>query len=98
LESYAGFLPGDLEALGSEERHKVYKMLRMCVETFPDGSLKVSGLFVNRLDLGSKPKETPKAVVPKEGAPNILTGRAALPAGSHQLEVCGLEPNPYVVL
>jgi hypothetical protein len=34
-----------LDNLDPEERHVVYKVLGLTVETLPDGSLKVSGAF-----------------------------------------------------
>ena len=37
--------PAALDALSPEERHQVYKMLRLTVEISPDGSLDVSGVL-----------------------------------------------------
>jgi site-specific DNA recombinase len=45
LESYARMTPAALDALSPEERHQVYKMLRLTVEISPDGSLDVSGVL-----------------------------------------------------
>ena len=45
LESYAEMTPGALDALSPEERHRVYKMLRLTVEISPDGLLDVSGVL-----------------------------------------------------
>jgi site-specific DNA recombinase len=45
LESYARMVPEELDRLTAEERHQVYKMLRLKVVTNPDGSLEVSGAF-----------------------------------------------------
>jgi hypothetical protein len=45
LESYASMTPAALDALSPEERHQVYKMLRLTVEISPDGSLDVSGVL-----------------------------------------------------
>jgi len=45
LESYASMAPAALDALSPEERHQVYKMLRLTVEISPDGSLEVSGVL-----------------------------------------------------
>jgi uncharacterized protein (TIGR00369 family) len=36
-------MPEALEALKPEERHRVYNMLRLRVQAFPDGILEVSG-------------------------------------------------------
>jgi hypothetical protein len=37
--------PAALDALSLEERHQVYKMLRLTVEISPDGSLDVTGVL-----------------------------------------------------
>jgi len=37
--------PAALDALTPEERHQVYKMLRITVEVCADGSLEVSGVL-----------------------------------------------------
>ncbi len=43
LEHYAQTTPAALDALTSEERHQVHKMLRLRVAAYTDGSLEVSG-------------------------------------------------------
>jgi hypothetical protein len=43
LENYAEIMPETLDALEPEERHRVYKMLRLKMVAFPDGTLEVSG-------------------------------------------------------
>ena len=43
LEDYASRTPDALEALGPEERHRLYKMLRLSVKIHPDGSAEVTG-------------------------------------------------------
>ena len=43
LETYAEIMPETLDALELEERHCVYKMLRLKTVAFPDGVLEVSG-------------------------------------------------------
>jgi site-specific DNA recombinase len=45
LESYARMTPAELDTLSPEERHHVYKMLRITVEVSPDGSLEVTGVL-----------------------------------------------------
>src|SRR5829696_7249963 len=45
LECYASMTPAALDALSPEERHQVYKMLRLAVEISPDGSLDISGVL-----------------------------------------------------
>lgn len=43
LESYAGMAPTALDSLTPDERHRVYKMLKLRVEVFPDHTYWVSG-------------------------------------------------------
>jgi site-specific DNA recombinase len=43
LENYAEIMPEALDTLEPEERHSVYKMLRLKTVAFPDGTLEVSG-------------------------------------------------------
>jgi flagellar motility protein MotE (MotC chaperone) len=43
LNSYAKIAPEALDSLSSEERHRLYTMLRMKVTANPDRSLEVSG-------------------------------------------------------
>jgi hypothetical protein len=50
LEDYAGRTPDALEALGSEERHRLHKMLRLSVKIHPDGSAEVAGAFPESAD------------------------------------------------
>ena len=51
LDSYAGLVPEALEALTSEERHRVYKMLQLQVTLRPDSPPEVSGSFSDRVSL-----------------------------------------------
>jgi hypothetical protein len=44
MERYAGVVPEALENLAPEERHRVYKMLRLRVLAYPDARLEVSGV------------------------------------------------------
>jgi hypothetical protein len=50
LEDYAGRTPEALEALTSEERHQLYKMLRLSVTIRPDGGSEISGAFPESAD------------------------------------------------
>lgn len=43
LENYAGLMPEAIEALGPEERHRVYRMIGMEVHLAPDGSFVLGG-------------------------------------------------------
>jgi site-specific DNA recombinase len=45
LRRYAGMVPEALDALTSEERHRVYKMLRLKVLLNADGSTEITGVF-----------------------------------------------------
>ena len=61
LESYVSLVPEVLDALTPEERHRIYKMLRLRVILRPDAPLEVSGLFsdglsVSKLETASKPR------------------------------------------
>jgi len=47
LESYASLLPEAIDALGPEERHRVYKMLGMKAYFKTDGSFELSGDVVS---------------------------------------------------
>jgi site-specific DNA recombinase len=49
LENYAEMMPEALDVLQPEERHRVYKMLRLRAVAFPDGSLEVSGALGEEL-------------------------------------------------
>jgi hypothetical protein len=43
MRSYAGMVPENLRTLGPKERHEVYRMLRLRVAAYPDGTLLASG-------------------------------------------------------
>jgi hypothetical protein len=45
MESYAGAVWEALEDLSPEERHRVYKLLRLDVRFRPDWPLEISGIF-----------------------------------------------------
>jgi hypothetical protein len=45
LDRYVGMVPEALDILAPEERHRVYKMLRLAVTVQPEGILEVSGAF-----------------------------------------------------
>jgi hypothetical protein len=47
LESYAGLVPEAIDALGSEERHRVYRMIGMKMYLTADGSFELSGDVMN---------------------------------------------------
>ncbi len=43
MRSYAGILPENLRTLDPKERHEIYRMLRLRVVAYPDGTLLASG-------------------------------------------------------
>ena len=45
LERYVDMVPDALSKLAPEERHRIYKMLRLVVTVHPEGILEVSGVF-----------------------------------------------------
>jgi hypothetical protein len=45
MESYAGMVSETLEDLAPEERHRIYKLLRLGVRFRPDWPLEVTGIF-----------------------------------------------------
>jgi flagellar motility protein MotE (MotC chaperone) len=50
LEHYASMVPDALDGLTSEERHRVYKMMRLNVSMYADGLAEVTGAFDGLLD------------------------------------------------
>jgi site-specific DNA recombinase len=50
LEHYARMVPEALDNLTPEERHHVYKMLRLGVLMYRDGSVEITGAFAGLLD------------------------------------------------
>ncbi len=51
--------PAALDALSPEERHQIYKMLRITVEVSPEGSLNVTGVLGDSLFLSTKTSASP---------------------------------------
>jgi hypothetical protein len=47
LESYAGLVPEAVDALRSEERHRVYRMIGLEAHLTPDGSFVLSGDIID---------------------------------------------------
>jgi hypothetical protein len=51
MDYYVGMVPELLENLTPQERHRVYRMLRLEVLAYPDGSLEMTGLVGQELGL-----------------------------------------------
>lgn len=66
MVSYAGMVKEALEDLGPEERHRVYKLLRLGVRFRPDWPLEITGIFAEVSEEGetgsSKCKPSPLSV------------------------------------
>ncbi len=45
MEAYAGMIVEALENLAPEERHRIYKLLRLGVRFRPDWPLEITGVF-----------------------------------------------------
>jgi hypothetical protein len=52
IRDYAGLMPEALGALTPEDRHRVYKMLRLKVLVYPDGGGELSGVFGQGVSVG----------------------------------------------
>jgi len=50
MESYTGAVEETLEDLAPEERHRVYKLLRLSVRFRPDWPPEVSGIFAELVE------------------------------------------------
>jgi site-specific DNA recombinase len=64
MESYAGMVPEELDDLASEERHQIYKMLRLKVIVGPDMPPEVSGTFGGDLDFCGSESSSPSPWIP----------------------------------
>jgi len=73
MEYYAGAVPGSLDDLGPEERHQVYKMLRLEVLAYADKSLEVSGAIL--AGGGKDAGEGPDGVRPNGGGFGAASAR-----------------------
>jgi hypothetical protein len=50
LENYASMVPDTLDNLTSEERHRIYKMMRLNVTMYANGLAEITGAFDGLLD------------------------------------------------
>ena len=66
MESYAGMVGETLEDLAPEERHRIYKLLRLGVRFRPEWPLEITGVFAQvgeEAEMGSSDsKLTPLSV------------------------------------
>ena len=54
LERYAAIAPEALDSLIPEERHRLYKLLRITVIVQPDTTLEISGVFGEKLSVSNQ--------------------------------------------
>ena len=52
IRDYSGLMPEALGAMAPEERHRVYKMLRLKVFVYPDGAGELRGVFSQGVSVG----------------------------------------------
>jgi hypothetical protein len=52
LRDYAGLMPEALATMAPEDRHRVYKMLRLKILVYPDGSGELRGMFGQGMSVG----------------------------------------------
>jgi site-specific DNA recombinase len=71
LEEYASMVPEELDELTGEERHQVYRMLRLQVYVYPDGDLDVRGVLREAVCTS---KDTRSCI-------RGLTGPSSIPSG-----------------
>jgi len=76
MEHYASAVPGSLDDLGPEERHQLYKMLRLEVLAYPDKSLEVSGAILADGG-GEEARERPNGGGPDDRGANRASLRGA---------------------
>lgn len=80
LERYAVMVPEALDELTSEERHRVYKMMRLNLVMYADGLVEVTGAFGGLLDTSGMVSvpSTPTPTSPaKEGSSWIASPPSA---------------------
>jgi hypothetical protein len=50
---YAGLMPEALATMAPEDRHRVYKLLRLHVLAYPDGTGELRGMFGQGMSIGA---------------------------------------------
>ena len=78
LEHYASMVPEALDNLTPEERHRVYKMMRINALMYADGLVEITGAFGGLLEVGSshsvKTESTSSKTVTSQTSPRRGTG------------------------
>jgi site-specific DNA recombinase len=74
LREYAGMLPERLDELTGEERHQIYRMLRLQVFVYPNGDLEVRGVL-------SEPREAVCTLMDTRSSTPGVTGPYSNPSG-----------------
>ncbi len=90
LETYARMAPEALETLTPEERHTLYKMLRLRVLVHVDGTMEIGGTFVENLKV-SEP-EAIYSIITFRKAPHFILMSTSLQiagASDHNLSLSG---------
>ncbi len=72
IRDYAGLMPEALGALAPEDRHRVYKMLRLKVRLFADDSMEITGVF-------PEPMRSEPDVCTQNGSSTRSPGRSPIP-------------------
>jgi hypothetical protein len=90
LEHYASLAPEALDSLTSEERHRLYKMLRLKVWLAKSGDLEVemAGVPVDGLGAGSSTTELTSRRAPQDGRTPVVHFRPLLTTdGTRRIEL-----------
>jgi hypothetical protein len=78
LEHYASMVPEALDDLTPEERHRVYKMMRLSVIMYADGLVEVAGAFGGLLDVkplnSVETESTASSTVTSRTSPCLVPG------------------------
>jgi hypothetical protein len=74
LEEYAGMVPEELDELTGEERHQVYRMLRLQVIVFPNGDLEVRGVLREAVCTPMDTRSSTPGVTGPSSNPSGVTG------------------------
>ncbi len=84
LEHYASMIPGGLDNLTPEERHQVYKMLRLNAIIYADGRIEIVGAFAGLLDAN-----LPNSVKSESTSSSTATSQTSPRRGTGSHTACG---------